>query len=90
MTYEFGDFVVYEPFSGRSEIGRVTEDRGDTVFVCYHQGCTAASTPKEYLRFADYDEIEDAPIGIGYHRFDSTCPDRVDEYCYNCKAKLVV
>lgn len=43
-TYSFGDWVVYDPGYKEPEIGRVTEDRGDSAFVCYHTGCTASST----------------------------------------------
>lgn len=49
MTYNFGDWVVYDP-GCKQEIGRVTECRETSAFVCYHQGCTAASTPLEHLR----------------------------------------
>lgn len=85
MSYQFGDWVVYDPGYTR-QIGRVTEVRGDSAFVCYSHGCTAASTPLEYLRHATDAEIAQAPAGIGYHRFDTTCPSRVEEACYMCKA----
>lgn len=49
-TYSFGDWVVYDPGYKEPEIGRVTEDRGDSAFVCYHTGCTASSTYKRSLR----------------------------------------
>lgn len=85
MMFEFGDWVVYDP-GYKQEIGRVTECGFRTAHVCYHTGCTAASTPLEYLRPATADEIERAPVGIGYYRFDETCPSRDDECCYMCKA----
>lgn len=71
--YHFGDWVTYDPGYRDPEIGRVTIDKGDSAFVCYHQGCTAANTPKKYLRRATMEEILAAPRGIGYHRFDSEC-----------------
>lgn len=73
-TYSFGDWVVYDPGYKEPEIGRATEDKGDSVFVCYHTGCTAASTYKKSLRRATEAEILEAPGGIGYHRFDHWCP----------------
>ena len=73
-TYKFGDWVAYDPWYRDPEIGRVTIDKGDSAFVCYHQGCTASRTPKKYLRRATMEEILAAPRGIGYHRFDSECP----------------
>ena len=73
-TYSFGDWVVYDPGYKEPEIGRVTEDRGDSAFVCYHTGCTASSTYKRSLRRATDAEILAAPGGIGHHRFDPWCP----------------
>lgn len=80
-TYSFGDWVVYDPGYKEPEIGRVTEDRGESAFVCYHKGCTAASTNKQHLRHATEAEIQAAPDGIGFHRFDSWCP--IAEDCPN-------
>lgn len=85
MRFGFGDWVVYDP-GYKQEIGRVTECRENSAFVCYHQGCTAASTPLEYLRLASDDEVEKADKGIGFHRFDESCPSRVEEACFMCKA----
>lgn len=73
-TYSFGDWVVYDPGYKDPEAGRVTEDKGGSVFVCYHAGCTAASTGKRHLRRATEAEIQAAPNGIGFHRFDPWCP----------------
>lgn len=73
-TYSFGDWVVYDPGYKEPEIGRVTEDRGESAFVCYHTWCTAASTYKRSLRRATEAEILAAPGGIGHHRFDPWCP----------------
>lgn len=73
-TYSFGDWVVYDPGYKEPEIGRVTEDRGESAFVCYHTGCTAASTYKRSLRRATEAEILAASGGIGHHRFDPWCP----------------
>lgn len=85
MTYRFGDWVIYDP-GYKQGIGRVTECGERSAFVCYHQGCTAASTPLEYLRPATDAEIAEAPAGIGFHRFDATCPKRDEECCYMCEA----
>lgn len=85
MSYEYGDFVVYDP-GYKQEVGRVTTCREGGAFVCYHQGCTAAYTPDKYLRPATPDEIAGANIGIGFHRFDETCPERDEDACYGCKA----
>ena len=76
-TFSFGDWVVYDP-GYKQEIGRVTEDRGRSVFVCYNKGCTAANTPKLYLRHATEEEIKAAPTSIGFYRFKSWCPIAVD------------
>lgn len=87
-AYSFGDWVVYDPGYKDPEIGRVTEDWGETAFVCYHAGCTAASTGKRHLRRATDAEILAAPGGIGFHRFDHWCP--IAEDCpglCRCKAK---
>lgn len=73
-TYRFGDWVVYDPGYKDPEIGRVTKDKGESAYVCYDAGCTAASTSKRSLRRATDAEILAAPNGIGYHRFDPWCP----------------
>lgn len=87
-TFNFGDWVVYDP-GYKQEIGRVTEDRGKSVHVCYNKGCTAASTPKQYLRHATKEEIKTASDGIGFHRFDSYCPVAVDcDFLGKCQAWL--
>lgn len=38
-AYRFGDLVVYDPGHKR-DIGRVTECRKESAFVCYGLGCT--------------------------------------------------
>ena len=83
-TFGFGDYVVYESDYKPPEIGRVVSETidGDGYFVCYHSGCTAASTPKDMLRAATADEIASAPHGLGYHRFDDSCPEYDDRICY--------
>ena len=88
MLYNFGDWVVYDP-GYKQEIGRVTECRADSAFVCYTKGRTAASTPLMHLRLATEEEIKAAGAGIGFHRFDEVCSKRVDEVCGNCKAVKV-
>lgn len=85
LRYGFGDWVIYDP-GYKQEIGRVTECRENSAFVCYSQGCTAASTPLEYLRPANDAEIAKAGAGIGFHRFDATCPNRIEDCCSNCRA----
>lgn len=77
MDYNYGDWVIYDP-GYKKQIGRVTEDKGTFVGVCYHLGCTAAFTNREYLRPATEAEIQAAPYGLGFHRFDSYCPDAKD------------
>lgn len=76
-TYRFGDWVIYDP-GYKKEIGRVVEDKGSHAYVCYHEGCTAANTPKQYLRYATNQEIKTAPTDIGFHRFDAWCPTAED------------
>ncbi len=88
MTYEFGDWVVYDP-GYKQEIGRVTECGESSAFVCYTHGCTASSTPLKHLRPATDAEVAHASALIGYHRFDPTCPSRNEECCYMCRAKAV-
>lgn len=73
-TFAFGDWIIYDP-GYKKEIGRVTEDKGKFVGVCYHMGCTASFTDRQYLRPATEAEIQAAPHGLGFHRFDSYCPD---------------
>lgn len=72
-TFRFGDWVIYDQ-GYKKETGRVVEDRGRYVCVCYHKGCTTANTNKHHLRHATAAEIQAAPDGIGLHRFDSWCP----------------
>ena len=86
MGYGFGDWVVFDPGYAK-QVGRVTECRETSAFVCYTAGCTAASTPLGYLRPATADEIAEAMDGIGFHRFDEFCPSRHEECCFGCKAK---
>lgn len=88
MMYEFGDWVVYDN-GYKQQFGRVTEVRGDSAFVCYSCGCTAASTPLVYLRPMTCDEIAEADPTIGHHRFDEYCPERDEACCYGCRAKVV-
>ena len=86
MKYTFGEWVVYDP-GYKQELGRVTECGENSAFVCYTQGCTAASTPLEYLRRATEAEVAKASAGIGFHRFDEACPSRDEECCWMCTAK---
>lgn len=84
--YKFGDWVVYDQ-GYKQQIGRVTECGDKSAFVCYSTGCTAASTPLEYLRRATDSEIAAADKSIGFNRFNETCPSRNEECCYMCKAE---
>ena len=88
MSYEFGDWVVYDP-GYTKQVGRVTECREDSAFVCYSSGCTAACTPLDYLRPAMAEEIARADKTIGFHRFDLYCPERIEECCFMCRAQKV-
>ena len=63
------------------------EDMGDSAYVCYHTGCTAALTPKSLLRKETEAETAAAHPMIGNHRFDDWCHDRVDDWCYACRAR---
>ena len=74
LEYAFGDYVMYDPGYMEPEIGRVAGYAGNGgVFVCYHEGCTAACTPSRYLRPATPEETEKARPGLGNHRFDARC-----------------
>ena len=84
--YEFGDWVVYDP-GYTKQIGRVTEVRGNSAFVCYSCGCTAASTPFEYLRPATVDEVASADESIGFNRFHEFCPEYDEWCCSGCRAR---
>lgn len=88
MSYGFGDWVVYDP-GYVQQIGRVTECREGSAFVCYSTGCTAALTPLEYLRPATEDEIAAADHAIGYNRFHAYCPSWDEWACIGCMARRV-
>lgn len=88
MSFNFGDYVAYDPgYLDKPEIGRVKRDAGETVFVCYHSGCTASASPACYVRPATEQEIAEAPKDLGHHRFDTWCPNRIEDCCYDCGAK---
>ena len=86
MVYTFGEWVVYEP-GYMQQIGRVTECREGSAFVCYSTGCTAASTPLRYLRKATDAEIAEADKSIGYNRFHEYCPSWDELACVGCRAR---
>ncbi len=88
MGFEFGDWVVYDP-GYKQEIGRVTKVRGNSAFVCYSYGCTAAATPLEHLRIANDGEIAAADKAIGFNRFHECCPERDEYACVGCRARKV-
>lgn len=85
--FDMGDYVVYKG-TGSYQLGRVASysnfDR-ENIFVCYHEGCTAAATKIADLRPATVAEQARAVQegrSFGYHRFDVSCPDYTPEHCY--------
>lgn len=87
-----GDWVVYDNGYKR-EIGRVTSitSDGESVFVCYSHGCTAARTSMKHLH--EYDKFIDTDVKpdkeIGFNRFADSCPDYDYDCCYlDCVAKF--
>ena len=82
--YGYGDYVVYDPGYKPAEVGRVVRRGRGGWFVCYHEGCTAALTPDEFLRPAAAEEAARAVPGIGHHRFDAECPDYDRNVCVGC------
>ena len=88
IKYRYGDYVAYDPGWREPEIGRVTRARGDVVFVCYSDGCTAACTEASMLRPATDEEIAGVSPHIGYHRFDQECPDYDGSCCSYCEHAL--
>lgn len=83
--YAYGDYVMFDPGYCEPEIGRITGPSANgNWFVCYHDGCTASSTPADMLRPATDDEIAKASPHIGHHRFDADCPDYIPEACSMC------
>lgn len=85
--FDVGDYVVCKK-TGSYQLGRVASysnfDR-EKVFVCYHEGCTAAATKIADLRPATVTEqaraVQEGRI-FGHHRFDVSCPDYTPERCY--------
>lgn len=85
MDYAYGDYVIYDPGYKDPEVGRVVRKVfNGNWFVCYHNGCTASSTPANMLRPATTVEIAEASPRIGYHRFDADCPDHDPDVCVGC------
>lgn len=82
--YGYGDYVAYDPGYRPAEVGRVVGRGRDGWFVCYHEGCTAALTPDEFLRPATAEEAARAVPGIGHHRFDAGCPGYDRGACMRC------
>lgn len=76
-----GEWVAYVPGDGRVEFGRVASvaDNGNPR-ICFTEGCTAATTPKDKVLKAEPGTFEPNPR-IGYHRFDTHCPDYNEECC---------
>ena len=86
----FGQYVMYVPGYKEPEVGRMvslTRD-GKAAYVCYHEGCTAAATPLSMLRSATPEEIDAASPHLGYHRFDTHCPDYTPDVCSCCEARF--
>lgn len=85
--FDVGDYVVCKG-TGSYQLGRVASysnfDR-ENIFVCYHEGCTAAATKIADLRPATVTEqaraVQEGRL-FGYHRFDVSCPDYTPERCY--------
>lgn len=84
--FDVGDYVVYKG-TGSYQLGHVASysnfDR-ENIFVCYHEGCTAAATKIADLRPATVTEqaraVQEGRL-FGYHRFDVSCPDYTPERC---------
>lgn len=84
--FDVGDYVVYKG-TGSYQLGRVASysnfDR-EKIFVCYHEGCTAAATKIADLRPATVTEqaraVQEGRI-FGHHRFDVSCPEYTPERC---------
>lgn len=85
--FDLGDYVVCKG-TGSYQLGRVASysnfDR-EKIFVCYHEGCTAAAAKIADLRPATVTEqaraVQEGKL-FGYHRFDVSCPDYTPERCY--------
>lgn len=85
--FDVGDYVVCKG-TGSYRLGRVASysnfDR-ENIFVCYHEGCTAAAAKIADLRPATVTEqaraVQEGRL-FGYHRFDVSCPDYTPERCY--------
>lgn len=88
--FKFGDYVVYDP-GYTVEVGRFVSYGKDSTssFVCFSEGCTASSTPSKFLKPLDRSEYLDLKVSpyLGYHRFDSSCPDYDESCCFACKGK---
>lgn len=85
--FDVGDYVVYKK-TGSYQLGRVASYSNfnrENIFVCYHEGCTAAATKIADLRPATVTEqaraVQEGRI-FGHHRFDVSCPDYTPERCY--------
>lgn len=87
-----GDWVVYDN-GGSRQIGRVISvaKDGESAFVCYSHGCTAARTRIECLHLYDAELDKDVKpdIGIGFNRFADFCPVFDPDCCYrDCVSKF--
>jgi hypothetical protein len=86
--FHMGDWVVNK---ADGKIGRVAATSRTIVLVCFRNAClTADGYSQGCLRLATSQEIEDAPTGIGFHRFDDYCEDEAEGICESlcrCNAK---
>ena len=86
--FEFGDYVEYQPgYLAEPELGRVTEDPGKhVVFVCYHDGCTAAASPRKFLTKVSEEHARASKKfrKFGFNRFDAVCEKYDPDACFGC------
>lgn len=74
-----GSYILYQK-GNQFELGRVIEDLGEKLRVCYSSGCTASITHKDdVILIINQDEI--VSTTLGYNRFNSFCPDYNEECC---------
>ncbi len=76
-----GDYVEYTDGNGDRNLGRVASVRGDIVFVCFHDGCTAAACDVDSLEVVEPTPETLERVHFGHHRFDDECPDYCEDIC---------
>lgn len=88
--FEIGCYVLYERQPGVFELGRVAKVTPFNCYVCYHEGCTAACTPKDKLFQIENEDVIECST-LGYHRFDDACDAYDPEVCGDiCNEKAVI